>query len=124
MVEKFLSVNATTSHQNNVGDTALHWACYRGDETSVAALLQHGADFEIRGDIGNRPLHLAATSGNTKVVFTLVVAGARVNSLNDYGKTNRTHQEKKKTKANNNNTWHLTKSFRIFRFFRICPCCG
>ena len=40
---------------------------------------------QVPGDAGNRPLHLAASSGNAKVVFNLIMSGASVNSLNDYG---------------------------------------
>lgn len=49
LVETLLnSQQANTSNKNQVGDTALHWACYRGDWISVAALLSHGAPFEVR----------------------------------------------------------------------------
>jgi len=49
LVEKLLnSQQASTSNSNQAGDTALHWACYRGDWRSVSALLSHGAPFEVR----------------------------------------------------------------------------
>ena len=86
LVDKLLnSQQASTTLANQAGDTALHWACYRGDFSSVVALLSHGAPIEVPGDAGNRPLHLAASSGNAKVVFALIMSGAAVISLNDYG---------------------------------------
>ena len=46
------------------GDTALHWAAY-GDLYDVAVLLlKAGANVNAVGDVGNTPLHIAATAGN------------------------------------------------------------
>ena len=42
---------------------------------------------EAIGDVGNRPLHLAACSGSEPLVTMLIVSGAQVSHKNDYGNT-------------------------------------
>lgn len=62
------------------GNTPLAWASARGDNKSVALLLEHGASLDIANDVYAKPIHLAAQTGNIATVRTLVDAGAGINS--------------------------------------------
>lgn len=55
--------NATTKE----GDTALHWASFKGDYDLCEVLLNNNADVNAVGDVGNTPLHVAAANGHSKV---------------------------------------------------------
>ena len=48
---------------DNVGSTALHWACYTGSEDAFNFLLSYNVDFNIQDNEGLTPLHLAIISG-------------------------------------------------------------
>ncbi|EJT73604.1 hypothetical protein GGTG_07460 [Gaeumannomyces tritici R3-111a-1] len=58
------------------GTTALHRAAYRGDEDLVRALLEYGADMEIRDNGGATALWAASANGRLKCVHALLEAGA------------------------------------------------
>src|ERR1043165_1340509 len=46
------------------GATALHWAAYKSDSGSTAALIRAGANVNARNHYGVTPLALAADQGN------------------------------------------------------------
>jgi ankyrin repeat protein len=50
-------------------------------------LLSSGADIEVRGKDGNRPLHTVALFGHTDLTALLVTRGADINARNDWGWT-------------------------------------
>ncbi len=56
-------VHATTRS----GDTALHWAAYGGSAVLARHLLEAGANVDAVGELGNRPLHVAASRGHDQV---------------------------------------------------------
>ena len=67
-----LEVQVPVQDTNLFGDTALHWACLWASEVHgmldvVEKLLIAGADPSAVGDVGNTPLHLAATANNLMV---------------------------------------------------------
>jgi ankyrin repeat protein len=69
---RLLDVDVSVQDTNFVGDTALHWACLWSSEEPgmldvVERLLIAGADPSAVGDVGNTPLHLAATANNLMV---------------------------------------------------------
>lgn len=72
VAQSLLQVNVPIGDRNAAGDTALHWAAFlSGDEPAmvqlVEALLAAGADADAVGDLGNTPLHLAATANSAMV---------------------------------------------------------
>jgi hypothetical protein len=67
VTKSLLQVQVPVNDANDVGDTPLHWACWRSRDvpemvTTVELLLLAGADTNVVGDLGNTPLHLAATA--------------------------------------------------------------
>jgi len=75
--------------RNNRGRSILHEAVLRGHIHIVTLLLD---EFDFRIDsktmLGEEtPLHLAAFTGNTKIVHELLKRGAEVNSRNNDGNT-------------------------------------
>ena len=70
------------------GNTALHWAAYRGDIEMTRVLIQARANVKPRTRLaGMTPLHLAASSGNAAIIDLLVKAGADPDAANDNGTT-------------------------------------
>ena len=67
MAEELLVRAASVAAARNNGDTALHWACYRGDLPLVKLLLGYGAPLETEGEYRNRPLHLACTTNQVRL---------------------------------------------------------
>jgi ankyrin repeat protein len=78
VAEELLVRAASVAAARNNGDTALHWACYRGDLSLVKLLLGYGAPLETEGEYHNRPLHLACT---TNQVLRLVSLSGRRESV-------------------------------------------
>ena len=69
------------------GSTALHWACYSGQENAVSALLSWGAEMDSQDfTYGMTPLHLAVMSGNGRIVKKLLVKGCDRHIPNYSGK--------------------------------------
>jgi len=67
----------------------IHLAAYNGRLAIVEALLNNGAEINVRvwGDSGDTPLHHAAKKGFYEVSRTLIIHGADINSRNEYGAT-------------------------------------
>jgi ankyrin repeat protein len=53
----------------------------------VTALLDAGANIELQGYGGSRPLHAATLAGQKKLVSILLERGAKVDSLDNVGRT-------------------------------------
>lgn len=64
----------------------LHIASCKGYTEMVKLLLLHGADPNIKDDLGNTPLHLAACTNNIEIVTLLLQAGTDVSSLDNCGR--------------------------------------
>eukprot|EP01052_Picozoa_sp_SAG31_P004060 SAG31_NODE_164_length_21790_cov_26.291411_6_plen_200_part_00 len=64
--------------------TALHWAADCGYVKVLIMLLSHGADCEVTDSQGLVPLILAAANGHTACVEELVVAGAKLSSIDPH----------------------------------------
>jgi len=82
LARKLLKSDASAMCVNGSGDTALHWAAFRGCEPGAAALVEAliaaGADVNAIGDLRNTPLHLAATAGSAVVRAGLDVPSVRL----------------------------------------------
>ncbi|TKA53268.1 hypothetical protein B0A55_13170 [Friedmanniomyces simplex] len=70
-------------HVNYAGDTALCTACRSGEAGIVRLLLQHGANPDGHHDEPERPLILAAETGNVEAVTMLLNARANVNAMTE-----------------------------------------
>ena len=75
VASSLLEVQVPVQDTNSMGDTALHWACLWSSEVPemvevVEKLLVAGADPSAVGDVGNTPLHLAATANNVMVCYS------------------------------------------------------
>lgn len=67
--------------------TALHMAARRGTMSTAEALLDCGANFEVRDSAGETPLRRAVNCGQKKVAALLLSRGADVRSKDRKGKT-------------------------------------
>lgn len=65
----------------------LHAAVRQTDRADVAKLISLGADVNAVGDLGNTPLHEAASHGLVEIILKLVAAGAKTTSRNEFGQT-------------------------------------
>lgn len=68
------------------GDSCLHIAASRGDVRAVDILLRNGLDANMRGDMGNTPLHYACRNGHLDICKLLVASGASELIQNDFGR--------------------------------------
>eukprot|EP00276_Gloeochaete_wittrockiana_P003810 CAMPEP_0184644996 /NCGR_PEP_ID=MMETSP0308-20130426/1577_1 /TAXON_ID=38269 /ORGANISM="Gloeochaete witrockiana, Strain SAG 46.84" /LENGTH=327 /DNA_ID=CAMNT_0027073777 /DNA_START=59 /DNA_END=1042 /DNA_ORIENTATION=+ len=84
-VEVLLQYKADPNARNYSGDTALHWACFSGNESSAWLILANGGDLNARGHYANTPLHLAAANNHCAVVDILMQHGADLFAKNAYG---------------------------------------
>ncbi|XP_067650697.1 uncharacterized protein [Haliotis asinina] len=70
---------------NNMSDTPLHRAAWRGSRPCVEVLIEAGAVVNLRNEKGDTPLHLAAECGFEECVDALVKSGADGNITNQAG---------------------------------------
>lgn len=66
-VDTLVRQGASIMTRTPAGDTPLLWAAYKGDLEIVQVLIGAGADVNVMGDLGNRPLHLAASADHPQV---------------------------------------------------------
>lgn len=68
----FLLGSGAQGHLTDInGDTALHWAAYKGHAELIRLLIHSGMDLEKPDYFGSTPLHLACLSGNISCVRIL-----------------------------------------------------
>jgi ankyrin repeat protein len=53
------------------GDTALHWAVFRGKRGIVSSLLSRGARVDIQNENGMAPEDIARKNGDSKIISLL-----------------------------------------------------
>src|SRR5205823_1893029 len=76
-LQLLLAAGADPNHTNHRGDTALHWAVWRGRSAeSIAALLDHGAAIDARRADGRTAYAVAIQSGQTATASLLESRGA------------------------------------------------
>jgi ankyrin repeat protein len=77
-LQLLLAAGANPNETNHRGETALHWAVWRGREAgSIAALLDRGADLNAQREDGRTAYALAVLSGQTEVAELLEGRGAK-----------------------------------------------
>lgn len=69
------------------GETALHYAVFRGHTEVIDSLIKHGADVNAQTESGYTPLHNAVFQKNPKATFLLLRAGADITLVDQNGKT-------------------------------------
>ncbi|CAL4123466.1 unnamed protein product, partial [Meganyctiphanes norvegica] len=78
-------VNPNWRNGDNHGETALHAAAAYNHPKVVSALLQAGADKDLRDDFGMTPIRVASTFGQTEAITVLIDHGADVDIPAYYG---------------------------------------
>ena len=76
------------------------------DIKTVKALLDKGADVNVKDNSGSTPLIYAARNGRTEVLKALIDKGADVNLKNNYGNT--------KYKSNFNRNYRRVNTFILY----------
>lgn len=66
----------SVEEQDNLGRTALHWACYKGHRKAVQWLLSRGANIAHRDHEGMTAIHWSALKGHEQVSDMLIDVGA------------------------------------------------
>ncbi|XP_029935907.1 BRCA1-associated RING domain protein 1 isoform X2 [Myripristis murdjan] len=74
------SGSPTFMKRNHRGETPLHLAAIKGDVEAAKALLDEGADPNLKDNAGWTPLHEACNLGHLAVVEVLVLRGALLNT--------------------------------------------
>lgn len=69
------------------GETALHYAVFRGHTEVIDSLIKHGADVNAQTESGYTPLHNAVFQKNPKATFLLLRAGADITLVDQNEKT-------------------------------------
>ena len=88
-VETLLGVGADAHGVNQLGWSALHYACFSGANLEVVALLlRHGLDVNGKTETGYTPLHMCAIKGNHRVMQLLLAAGADKAAREKYHQVN------------------------------------
>ena len=85
-VKQHLAAGTDLNQQNELGETALHWAGLNARDEIVELLVANGADVNARLKDGGTPLHSAAwgASGNFNLIASeLITNGANVNAFYD-----------------------------------------
>lgn len=84
-IQSLMSRTVNPNHQDELGNTPLHYAALNGHRSSAELLLKYDASTNIPDNNGNYPLHLAAWNGHADVAKVLINTGpsrANVNEQN------------------------------------------
>lgn len=89
-VEQMLNKPGTTvinTRSITTGETAMHIVVQNGSETYLSFLLAKGANPNVRDNVGNAPIVMAANRGRNDLVERLIAGKANVNFSNSNGET-------------------------------------
>ncbi|USN50942.1 MAG: ankyrin repeat domain-containing protein [Myxococcales bacterium] len=88
VIEALIKSEAEVDEQDDQGNTALHLAIVRKEKDAVIALLEGGANPNIKENSNSfTPLHLAANTGQIEVIEALIKSRAEVDEQDDQGNT-------------------------------------
>ncbi|CBY37245.1 unnamed protein product, partial [Oikopleura dioica] len=64
--------NLNVSKQDNHKQTPLHYAAFIGNENTCVTLIRHGAQIDVKDNIGLTPLHRACAADRAQAVEVLI----------------------------------------------------
>ena len=74
-VRMLVSLGADVNAKDGGGNTALHWAAFRGNAGIVLVLTEAGASLNVKNNGGRTPLRSAYNASQTHIVLILTAAG-------------------------------------------------
>jgi hypothetical protein len=85
---KFLIENGAKPQEYSFGNNDLHLAAIKGYADLLQAMVQHGADVNVKNDYGHTPLYYATVHGHRTTADALIAVGANENAIveTNYGK--------------------------------------
>ena len=84
IVAALLEAGADVNRGDANGQTPLHWACARSDaKPALILLIRNGADLNARDHVGETPLDWAIDQSQSRLVPTLLRAGAALPAQTD-----------------------------------------
>lgn len=83
VTRKLLQNGANNNILTKRGQSALHLAAQKADESNLAFLIENGANLNIMDKFGKTALHYAAENGHESITEMLIKSGA-VADVNDY----------------------------------------
>ncbi|KAK3089274.1 hypothetical protein FSP39_002264 [Pinctada imbricata] len=86
-IKRALEKGIHVDYPNSFGQSPLFGACYENQESAVEQLLKFGANPNERSNNGITPVHIAAYSGNLKIVTELLSEGGDLRLHDSRGRT-------------------------------------
>ena len=87
IVEILIRNGLKVNYQDMKGLTALHLACYKGQDDNVEYLIKNNADINAKDVLGRSPLSFAIMEGQTNAIQALLDAGADLDIYDNEGKS-------------------------------------
>lgn len=81
-VQLLIEEGVDIDEQDQLGFSALHYACQHNKITNIATLLRAGANPNLITKEGNTPLHIVAVFNNLDAIKLLISAGAHIEAKN------------------------------------------
>lgn len=86
-LNKTLKKGVDVNHQDNEGNTALHYAAWEGEDKTIEILVKNGADLNIKNNYGQTPLMFAVWNVKHCAAQTLLDLGADIDMQDENGDT-------------------------------------